>query len=98
VTDIYVEAAKNLGRVLGGAIGGGSLTKVWMEKRERDRKNEEKWENQKQSHWSPLLEAARELKERFDHLSCLLRKCTYHGKKRVEDQRGPRRGPRGQTD
>jgi hypothetical protein len=74
MADFYAEAAKILLPVLLGGLGGYGV-KVRLQQREQNRKEIESWHSQKQSHWSPLLAAAHELRTRFDHLSCLLRKC-----------------------
>ena len=73
--DFYAEAAKLLLPGLLGALGGYGV-KIRLEKREENRRDRERWNAQKQSHWSPLLEAAQDLEARGTHLARQLRRCT----------------------
>jgi hypothetical protein len=67
VSDLYAEIAKVF---VPGVIGivGGYFVKKWEVKRQDHKVENDLWSTQKQSHWSPLLRATRELKTRFEFL------------------------------
>jgi len=72
MADIYAESMKVLGSGIIGALAGYIAREFEIRKQDR-RKREDLWTTQIQNYWLPLLEAARELKERFADLSRLYR-------------------------
>jgi len=72
MADIYAESMKVLGSGIIGALAGYIVREFEIRKQDR-RKREDMWTTQIQNYWLPLLEAARELKERFADLSRVYR-------------------------
>src|SRR5215510_2605099 len=73
MADVYAESMKVLGSGIIGALAGYIAREFEIRKQDR-RKREDIWATQIQNYWLPLLEAARELKERFTDLSRVYRK------------------------
>ncbi len=73
MADIYAESMKVLGSGVVGLLAGYIAREFEIRKQDL-RKRDDLWSSQIQSHWLPLLEAARELKERFSDLSRVYRK------------------------
>src|ERR1035437_1881673 len=67
MAELYTETAKV---VLPGLIGvlGGYFIKRWDVQRQQRKEDNDVWIAQRQSHWSPLLRATRELNARFSFL------------------------------
>src|SRR5262245_13673661 len=72
MADIYAESMKVLGSGIIGVLAGYIAREFEIRKQDR-RKREDLWTTQIQNFWLPLLEAARELKERFADLSRVYR-------------------------
>jgi hypothetical protein len=73
MADFYAETIKLLGSGVVGALCGYVVKELEIRKQDR-RKKDDLWSSQIQNHWLPLLEAVRELTDRFDELSRVYRK------------------------
>jgi hypothetical protein len=75
--NVYVEIAQIFAPIVGVIVGliGGDFVKSWDYKRQERQENDKLWLTQKQSRWSPLLRATREIKDRFEALVKI-----YYGK------------------
>jgi len=71
--DIYAETLKVLGSGVVGALCGYIAKELEIRNQDR-RKRDDLWSTQIQNYWLPLLEAVRELKDRFGDLSRVYRK------------------------